>query len=85
MREDPSFIPNQDFTRDFANIMAGIIWQMAQVVIPIYFMIRENTQMVIWCGIFLITSLWLKKFWWDRLAEADYEAQVAPVRETVKV
>ncbi len=71
MLEDPSFIPNQDLGRDAANVVVGIIWQMAQVVIPIYFMIRENTQMVIWCAILIITSAWLKKFWWDRLKEAD--------------
>ena len=71
MAEDPSFVPNKDFNRDMANIAAGIVWQMAQVVIPIYFMIRENTQMVVWCGVLIITSIWLKKFWWDHLKEAD--------------
>jgi len=71
MEEDPSFVPNKDFNRDMANIAAGIVWQMAQVVIPIYFMIRENTQMVIWSAVLIITSVWLKKFWWDHLKEAD--------------
>lgn len=71
MEEDPSFVPNKDFNRDMSNIVVGIVWQMAQVVIPIYFMIRENTQMVIWSGILILTSVWLKKFWWDNLKEAD--------------
>lgn len=71
MAEDPSFKPNGDFNRDFGNVVVGIVWQMAQVVIPIYFMVRENTQMVIWCGVLIITSVWLKKFWWNRLKEAD--------------
>lgn len=71
MAEDPSFKPNADFNRDLSNVVVGIVWQMAQVVIPIYFMVRENTQMVIWCGVLIITSVWLKKFWWDRLKEAD--------------
>ncbi|PWG81760.1 sodium:solute symporter family protein [Pararcticibacter amylolyticus] len=73
MLEDPSFVPNKDFSRDASNILAGIVWQMAQVVIPIYFMIRENTQMVIWSAVLIITSVWLKKFWWDKLKEADAE------------
>ncbi len=73
MLEDPAFVPNKDFSRDASNILAGIVWQMAQVVIPIYFMIRENTQMVIWSGVLIITSVWLKKFWWDKLKEADSE------------
>ncbi|MGX5689645.1 sodium:solute symporter family protein [Arcticibacter tournemirensis] len=71
MLEDPSFVPNKDLKRDAANVVVGIVWQMAQVVIPIYFMIRENTQMVIWCAVLILTSAWLKKFWWDRLKEAD--------------
>lgn len=71
MAEDPDFVPNKDFKRDSINIVVGIIWQMAQVVIPIYFMIRENTQMLVWCGVLILTSYWLKKFWWDRLKEAD--------------
>ncbi|WP_207424636.1 sodium:solute symporter family protein [Desertivirga brevis] len=73
MREDPGFKPNKDFQRDMSNIIVGIIWQMSQVVIPIYFMIRENTQMVIWSGVLILTSIWLKKFWWDKLKEADVE------------
>lgn len=71
MRENPDFTPNKDFKSDMSNIIVGIIWQMAQVVIPIYFMIRENTQMVIWSGVLILTSIWLKKFWWDKLKDAD--------------
>jgi len=67
MEEDPSFVPNQDFKRDSFNILVGIVWQMAQVVIPIYFMLRENTEMVIWSAILILTSYLLKKFWWDNL------------------
>ncbi len=67
MVEDPNFIPNMDFKRDSFNIAVGIVWQMAQVVIPIYFMLRENTEMVIWCGILLLTSYLLKKYWWNHL------------------
>lgn len=87
MQEDPSFVPNKNFSRDMANIVAGIIWQMAQVVIPIYFMIRENIQMVIWCGVLILTSAWLKKFWWDRLHEADedYAGKPQQVEPRLKV
>lgn len=69
--ENPDFKENKDFKKDFGNVMVGIVWQMAQVVIPIYFMVRENTQMVVWCGVLIVTSIWLKKFWWDKLKEAD--------------
>jgi len=67
MAEDPNFIPNMDFKRDSINVVVGIIWQMAQVLIPIYFMLRQNTEMVIWSAVLIVTSVLLKKYWWDNL------------------
>jgi Na+/proline symporter len=67
MAEDPSFVPNMDFKRDSFNIVIGIIWQMSQVVIPMYFMLRQNTEMVVWSAILILTSVLLKKYWWDNL------------------
>ena len=67
MEEDFNFVPNMDFKRDSLNVVIGIIWQMAQVLIPMYFMLRQNTQMVIWRAILILTSLLLKKYWWDNL------------------
>lgn len=69
MAEDPSFVPNMDFKRDSFTIVIGIIWQMAQVVIPMYFMLRQNTEMVIWSAILILTSVLLKKYWWDYLGK----------------
>ncbi|MET2984602.1 sodium:solute symporter family protein [Aureibaculum conchae] len=71
MQEDPSFVPNLDFKRDSFNVVVGIVWQMAQVVIPIYFMLRENTEMLIWCAILILTSYLLKKYWWNNLKNLD--------------
>ncbi len=71
MAEDPSFKPNSDLKRDLLNILAGIVWQFAQVVIPIYFMIRENYTMMVWIMIGFLTTWWLKKNWWDKLNDAD--------------
>jgi len=67
MEEDPSFVPNMDFKRDSFNVVIGIVWQMAQVVIPMYFMLRQNTEMVIWSAILILTSVLLKKYWWNNL------------------
>jgi len=67
MAEDPSFVPNMDFKRDSFNIVVGIVWQMAQVLIPIYFMLRQNTEMVVWSAVLILTSYLLKIFWWDKL------------------
>lgn len=71
MREDPSFIPNQSLGRDAFNIITGMVWQMAQVVIPIYLMIRNHTQLAVWSMLLFVTTWLLKKYWWDRLPEAD--------------
>lgn len=71
MAEDPDFVPNKDFKRDSFNIVTGIVWQMAQLVIPVYFMLRQNTEMVIWSGVLLLTSYLLKKYWWDNLKNID--------------
>jgi Na+/proline symporter len=77
--EDPGFVPNKDFKRDMVNILTGIVWQMAQVVIPIYFMVRENYQLLGWTLIFIATTWMLKKNWWNRLKDVDeqYKKQQA--------
>lgn len=71
MAEDPSFEPNKDLKRDATNIVVGVIWQMAQVLLPIYFMIRENYYMLVWTVVLILTTWWLKKNWWDRLKQED--------------
>jgi Na+/proline symporter len=70
MEEDPSFVPNMDFKRDSFNVLIGIIWQMSQVLIPMYFMLRQNTEMVIWSAVLILTSVLLKKYWWNNLEKA---------------
>ena len=71
MQEDPSFVPNQSLGRDTFNIITGMVWQMAQVVIPIYFMIRNHTQLAVWSILLFVTTWLLKRYWWDKLPEAD--------------
>ncbi|MEN1785095.1 MAG: sodium:solute symporter family protein [Bacteroidota bacterium] len=71
MAEDSRFIPNKNFKKDTFNVLVGIIWQMAQVVLPIYFMLRENTEMIVWSAVLILTSYLLKKYWWDQLKQLD--------------
>jgi SSS family solute:Na+ symporter len=73
MAEDPSFVPNHHLKRDSLNVLVGIVWQLAQVVIPIYFMIRENYQMMVWVIVLIVATWFLKKNWWNHLKEADEE------------
>jgi solute:Na+ symporter, SSS family len=76
MMEDPDFMPNSDFVRDLVNVITGIIWQMSQVVIPIYFMIHENGKMMVWGIVFLITCYMLKVNWWDKLKLSEFNSKV---------
>ena len=71
MAEDPEWIPNKDLRRDAFNIVTGIIWQLAQTLIPIYLMIRKNYHLLVWVIILILTTYLLKRFWWDRLDEVD--------------
>ncbi|MEM1320045.1 MAG: sodium:solute symporter family protein [Bacteroidota bacterium] len=66
---DPSFIPNQDFTRDCFNIIVGIVWQMTLVIMPIYLVIKETNSLIITFIIFVITTVLLKRFWYDKLED----------------
>ena len=67
MQDDPGFVPNNSFGRDVFNVLVGMVWQMAQVVIPIYFMIRDQQQLAIWAMLFFVSSWLLKKYWWNKL------------------
>lgn len=69
--DDPSFQPNKDGKKDALNIIIGIVWQMSQVILPIYFMLKQNYQALIWALVFAVSSYLLKKLWWDKLHEAD--------------
>ena len=65
--EQPDFKRNNDFKRDMMNSLVGIIWQMSMVVMPIYLVIQEYLSMSVALGVFMLTSIFLKIFWYDRL------------------
>lgn len=65
--EDPTFQKNNDFSRDMFNVFIGIIWQTALVVFPIYLVLMDTIPLVISIAIAVITSIILKKTWYDRL------------------
>lgn len=65
--DDPSFQKNNDFRRDMFNVFIGIIWQTALVVFPIYLVLMETLPLVLSIAIAAVTSVILKKTWFDRL------------------
>ena len=74
-RQDPAFERNRNFKRDMFNVTVGIIWQICLTVIPVYVIIREQLPLLTSIGILLVTTLILKKNWYDRLKYEDVIAQ----------
>lgn len=69
--EDPSFKNDSNFKLDMFNVVIGIIWQTALVVFPIYLVLMEAVPLVISIAVALLTTLILKKTWFDKLPAQD--------------
>ncbi len=80
--DDPTFAANRNFKRNMFNVVIGIIWQTCLTVIPVYIIIRENVPMITAICILLVTTLILKKTWYDKLAEEDREWENASKKES---
>jgi Na+/proline symporter len=79
--EDPGFKRNKDFFRDMFNIAVGIVWQVALVALPLYFVIREFHRAAITLAVILVTSVILKFTWFDRLAAREVETDKAAAND----
>ena len=64
---DPLFKPNTGILRDGINVLAGIIWQMCMIIMPLYIAYRQWTTVWICLAILLVSSFFLKKNWYDKL------------------
>jgi SSS family solute:Na+ symporter len=71
LKEDPSFVPNTAFKKDAFNVLIGMIWQMSMVVIPLYLLSKNSTRAIISVMVLVITSIILKKTWYDNLKNID--------------
>lgn len=65
--EDPDFTKNTNFGKDMFNVAIGIIWQTALVVLPIYLVLMQFLPLTITLAITVITTIILKKTWFDKL------------------
>jgi Na+/proline symporter len=78
--EDPSFQPNRDFRRDMFNIVVGIAWQSALVMIPIFLVIRKFEACLAALAVAVVGSVILKFTWYDNLeARETLAATKAPL------
>src|SRR5271166_4120813 len=73
LTEDPGFQSNRDFPRDALNIAVGIVWQVALVVLPLYFVLREFQRAAITLAVVLVTAVILKFTWYDHLSEREVQ------------
>jgi len=65
--EDPAFVRNENFKRDMLNVTVGTIWQLTFTIIPIFLVIREFKPMWITVAVLAVTTVFLKKSWYDKL------------------
>jgi Na+/proline symporter len=68
-REDPGFKPNTNFKRDMLNSAVGIVWQSTFVLIPVYLVIKNFRNMWISIAVLVVTSIFLKFNWIDKMEE----------------
>ncbi len=70
-KDEPDFQKNEDFGTDMLNVLIGIIWQTTLVVVPIYLVIQNFLYAGIGFVIMVVTSILLKKLWWNKLTKHD--------------
>ena len=70
-KTDKNFIQNKNFGRDMFNVLVGIIWQMSLIVWPMYLLIKKWDGFMISILVVIITTILLKKFWYDNLKKEE--------------
>ncbi|WP_286588911.1 hypothetical protein [Sphingobacterium sp. N143] len=75
----PDLKKNDHFKRDMFNVAVGIIWQCCLTLIPMYIVIQQRQGLVTSILILGITTLILKKNWYDKMSreEDEYDAFIA--------
>lgn len=69
----PQVKRNTSFKRDMFNVTVGIIWQCCLTVIPMYIVIKEGFPLFTSIIILGITTLILKKNWYDKMSREEKE------------
>ena len=79
--DDPGIEPNLDAARDLTSCGVGIIWQITLVTIPLYVLFRNITGTLISVVILIVTSVFLKRSWYDNLLREEVAlGEVVPER-----
>ena len=67
---DPEFRKNTQAARDLTNVAIGIVWQTSLRLVPVFLLVFQFTSMWVAVGLVLITTVLLKKNWYDKLEDA---------------
>ena len=82
LKEDPTFCRNKAFKRDMFNIVVGTVWQCCFILLAMYLVTRSFGNALITLAVGVVTSLILKKNWYDRLPRSE-SAPAPESREVV--
>ncbi|MBN1378267.1 MAG: Na+:solute symporter [Gammaproteobacteria bacterium] len=67
--EEPGFTRNPNFKRDMTNVLVGTIAQTTITALAIFIVIKETSSIIASIAILLITTVFLKHNWYNKLAE----------------
>ncbi len=81
--DDPSFVGNKNFKLDAFNVIVGIIAQCCLTMLPMYLIVRMNTELLVTVGILAVCLVILKKTWWDKLGDETWEPVTEPPRKVL--
>lgn len=70
LQDNPEFRRNTNFKRDMVNVAVGIVWQLCLALVAIYFVLREYRTMWITIVVLVVTSVFLKLNWFNKLEKA---------------
>ncbi|GBD93879.1 sodium/glucose cotransporter [bacterium BMS3Abin05] len=70
--ENPLFKNDSNFSRDMINVFVGTVWQTSLVAMTIYFVIMRFIPAAIAALIVVLTSIFLKKNWYDKIKGEGY-------------
>ncbi|MDC8830199.1 sodium:solute symporter family protein [Alteromonas gilva] len=68
-KDNISFTPNRDMQRDLTNTGIGLIWHTCLGLLPIFLVVKIWHAFFVTAAIALVTSVYLKKHWWNKLAD----------------
>ena len=70
-------VRTSNFRRDAVNTAVGIVWQVPLWTLPVYLVLRDLKGVLISLAVFIVTSLFLKFNWLDKLRQEEDEDEAA--------